>query len=79
MLACKHFLISSDGSRHKHPHLETVARIIDEGEPDLELWFNYRSEQNRGWDDEYLKERYEYRAHYPQQGQEGIAVPLSDP
>ena len=79
LLSCKHFLISTDGSgSSNHPHAETLARIVQECGPGVELWFNYRSDETKIWDDAYLKRRHEYQTHYPKEGEEGITVPLSN-
>lgn len=57
-LACKRFLFSTDGTIYDHPQPESVARVIvhgrAKGKP--ELWFNYRSEENRVWDNSDLFE-----------------------
>ena len=77
LLSCKHFLISTDGSGSpNHPHAETLACIIQERGPGVELWFNYCSEETQIWDDAYLKRRHEYQTHYPKEGEEGITVSL---
>ena len=74
LLDCKRFLISSNGNIFHHPDNETIARIINESNHDIELFFNYRSDENKGWSNEYLQKHYRYKAHYPQQGQEGLTV-----
>jgi beta-lactamase superfamily II metal-dependent hydrolase len=74
LLDCKRFLISSNGNFFHHPDRETIARIINESGPGIELFFNYRSNENKVWSNDYLQKHYRYKAHYPQQGQEGLTV-----
>ena len=76
LLDCRHFLVSTNGAgKSAHPHAETIARIIKECGPGAELWFNYRSDENKVWDDQILIKRHQYVPHYPE---EGLVVPLSD-
>ena len=35
-IRAKRFLISTDGSRHKHPHIESIARTVKHGGGDIE-------------------------------------------
>jgi hypothetical protein len=79
VLECAHFLVSSDGSgASNHPHDETIARLIEGSGPGAHLWFNYHSEETQIWDDVSLKRRFNYQAHYPQCGEVGIQISLSD-
>lgn len=71
-MRCKRFLVSSDGSRHKHPHVESLARTVKHAGGGIELFFNYASEQSRAWDRTELKTRYGYEALYPREGEEGL-------
>jgi beta-lactamase superfamily II metal-dependent hydrolase len=74
LLDCKRFLVSSNGNIFHHPDRETIALIINESGPNIELFFNYRSDENQGWSNDFLQKHYRYKAHYPQQGQEGLTV-----
>jgi len=71
LLDCHRFLISTNGSRHKHPDGESIARILNRNhtasEP-TELYFNFQSKYNSVWDDEDLKEDWNYRTHYEAEG-----------
>ncbi len=71
LVDCRRFLISTDGSRHGHPDQEAIARIVyrnhQQSEP-TRIYFNYRTEQNSVWDDEDLKEEWNYQTHYPPEG-----------
>jgi len=76
MLECKRFLISTDGSYFSHPDEEAIARIISLSGPDTQLLFNYRSDENRVWDDPTLMRRHRYKAIYPPPRQKGLSVEL---
>lgn len=71
LLECRRFLISTNGSRHEHPDKEAIARIVhryhENNEP-TELYFNYRSRYNQVWDDDDLRQEWNYRTHYPPTG-----------
>lgn len=73
LVDCRRFLISTDGSRHSHPHQETIARILhryyQNSEP-TELYFNYSTKQNSVWDDDDLRQEWNYLTHYPPQGRQ---------
>ncbi len=80
VVAADRYLISTDGSRFRHPDAETIARIIEYGRasPDARptLVFNYRTETNDMWDDPALQERYGYDAVYPAADRGGIRADL---
>jgi hypothetical protein len=78
-VVCPLYLFSTDGSVFAHPDTEAVARVIRYGGPDPTLAFNYRSEQNRVWDDSSLLKRYGYEVRYPDDGQAGLAIDLASP
>jgi beta-lactamase superfamily II metal-dependent hydrolase len=70
-LDCRRFLFSTNGARHGHPDPECIARIVahNRGNPEpTELYFNFRTKQNGGWDDPALKEEWNYQTHYPPAG-----------
>jgi hypothetical protein len=71
LLDCHRFLISTNGSRHSHPDQEAIARIVHHNHQDdapTKLYFNYESKQNLAWDDDDLREEWNYQTHYPPQG-----------
>ena len=71
LVDCRRFLISTNGTRHHHPDQEAIARIVyrnQENSEPTELYFNYRTDQNSVWDDDELKEDWNYRTHYPPKG-----------
>ena len=77
-IECHTFLVSTNGSRFRHPDRETIARILVNGGPGLRLCFNYRSEWNEIWDDEKLQAQYGYEAIYPE-ADPGLLVDLKSP
>lgn len=68
----KRFLISTDGSRHKHPHIESIARTIKHGGGNIELVFNYVSTHTSRWDVESLKNHFGYATTYPEDNEAGM-------
>lgn len=64
-ISAKRFLISTDGSRHKHPHIESIARTVKHGDNDIELVFNYQSTLTSKWDVAGLKQRFGYQTAFP--------------
>lgn len=75
-LECPRFLISTDGTRFRHPDREAIARIVKFSPTPPELVFNYRTEFNAVWDQPRLMNRHAYRARYPADGEEGLVVDL---
>ncbi|HYC62227.1 MAG TPA: hypothetical protein VEK79_21935 [Thermoanaerobaculia bacterium] len=73
-IRCKRYLFSSNGSRYGHPDKAGVARVIHWGGSRLKLYFNYRSEHNEMWDNDSLRDEYDYRTFYPGDGVEGLRV-----
>jgi len=80
LIDCKHFLVSTNGKGgFHHPDREAIARVIKTGGDGVQLWFNYRSPESCIWDDPWLKRRYyQYGTHYPDEGQQGLVVPISE-
>ena len=74
-LDCKLHLFSSNGSRTKHPHTESIARLLTTGGDGQTLMFNYRTTHNEMWDDDRLRDRFEYETRYPD-GTDGVFVTL---
>lgn len=75
LVRCERFLFSTNGSRYRHPHLETIARIL-KPRRDVRLCFNYRSDVNEVWDDSDLQDDWRYEAQYPGAGAEGCKLIL---
>lgn len=77
-IACNRYVISTSGAYFKHPHPETIARIILYGRTDPEagvtLVFNYRSASSAMWDSPALRKRYQYDVVYPDTRAAGVTV-----
>jgi len=65
LLDCRRFLFSTDGSRHGHPHPETIARILTRTAGRKSLYFNYDRPHTRIWATGDLTSAYDYEAVYP--------------
>ena len=62
---CKNWLISTDGSRHKHPDDEGVASILYYGKnTSVNLLFNVVSKYNSKWSSAEWQQRFGYSANY---------------
>lgn len=73
---CPRYLVSSNGNIFYHPDREAIARVILNGGRQPTLYFNYRSKMNELWDNPILRERYKYKAKYPNEGETGHRVRL---
>ena len=71
LIECSRYLFSSNGKQFRHPHRESVARVIKFGGTSPILYFNYRTKFNEIWDNEELIERYDYRVEYCDDSAEG--------
>ena len=75
-LNCKNYMISTNGSRFKHPKADAISRIIKSTDEQAHLIFNYKSDINEIWDLDLLKEEHNYTTTYPLNGEEGIKITL---
>jgi beta-lactamase superfamily II metal-dependent hydrolase len=82
-LDCRRFLISTNGSRFKHPDTEAIARLVGgtwrpdpKADEAVEVIFNYRTKFNEDWDDSGLRSTWNYEPTYPEDGSEGLVVKL---
>lgn len=73
---CRHYLVSTNGKRFGHPDPQTIARVLTAGKGESTLYFNYRSEQTRGWEDPDPQEQFHYRARYPETTPGGLCVDI---
>ena len=76
LLTCKHFLFSSNGSKHEHPDLECVARVVARKHVGTHLYFNYLTDQNKMWKAPSMQMEFRYTAHYPVSGTPGLVVSI---
>jgi beta-lactamase superfamily II metal-dependent hydrolase len=77
-LACQRYVFSTNGSIFKHPDQEAIARVVAGSRGGAELYFNYFGPRNEIWNDEALKERYDYRAIFPKPQEPGITIDLAE-
>lgn len=73
-LACRQYLVLTNGAHFGHPDLQAVARVIKWGGAQATLMFNYRTRFNDAWDSALLRQRHAYTATYPATESEGIAL-----
>jgi hypothetical protein len=73
-LDCSAYIFSSNGDQFSHPHPEAVARVIEHGGHNPGLFFNYRTDETRIWDDRLLREAYGYRTSYPDDDRDGVVL-----
>ena len=76
LLDCRRYLVSTNGSRHNHPDVKAVARVLAANEDNVTLIFNYRSDETGPWDDDDLREQHNYETIYPAAGEAGVRVAL---
>lgn len=76
LVSCRHFLISTNGSRHKHPDQECIARIVTSQKRPIDLHFNYNSKINKMWRSKTLMRKHKFTAHYPHGDDEGHCIEI---
>jgi len=74
-MACRNFLVSTNGSVFNHPDDAAIARIVKHAAP-ARLFFNYTSDRNRKWGDETLQLQGNFQAVFPPEGSAGIELDL---
>lgn len=70
------YVISTSGARFHHPKAITMSRVIKRGGDNVELIFNYQSDDNEIWNTGTLKFKHRYKTRYPEDGSEGIMVKI---
>ncbi|WNG18259.1 MBL fold metallo-hydrolase [Cystobacter fuscus] len=75
LVECSDFLISTDGTRFRHPDAQAIARLIS-ARRDVRLHFNSASPSALRWQSESLQVRYGFTAVYPGSGGESLALIL---
>jgi beta-lactamase superfamily II metal-dependent hydrolase len=76
LIECQRYLISTNGKYFGHPDDEAIARIIRHGARDISLYFNYKPDESRFWDDTKLQARERFRVVYPQGDHPGLILNL---
>ena len=78
LVDCGRYLVSTNGDHFFHPDREAIARVIRYGGKKPALYFNYRTGFNDVWEREDLREKYDYTAHFPDEGKVGLKTSLLD-
>lgn len=76
---CRRFLVSTDGSVHRHPDHLALLRILRYMTKRPEFCFNYRSDTTRPWDErkrDVTRKFQDYDARYPDDPAAGIVLTL---
>jgi hypothetical protein len=73
LLDCRHWLVSTSGHRHSHPHREAMARILCRPD-EATAWFNYRGPTTEEYAGPALAARYGFSAVHPPPANPGIAL-----
>ena len=77
LLECRHFLFSTNGTKHNHPDAECVARVVaPKPLAGVDLHFNYTTTFNEIWKPAPLQKKFRYTAHYPAAGKRGLSVTI---
>jgi beta-lactamase superfamily II metal-dependent hydrolase len=81
-LDTRRYLISTDGSRFKHPDRPAIAWMLageqrTGDDTPVDLHFNYRRDPNRVWDDDELRSEWNYCTLFPQGDQGGLVVDIA--
>jgi beta-lactamase superfamily II metal-dependent hydrolase len=76
LLVCKHFLFSTNGTKHEHPDRECVARVVAPKRVGTHLYFNYLTDLNKMWKPPSMQTEFRYTAHYPVAGKPGLVVSI---
>jgi beta-lactamase superfamily II metal-dependent hydrolase len=76
LIDAKHYLISTNGSIHKHPDKSSIEKIIKGSKRDPELWFNYKTEYTSPWSEGPSNSARKYVSHFPKTKEGGILIEL---
>lgn len=74
---CSRFLVSTDGSVHRHPDHLALLRILRYVTQRPELLFNYRSDTTRPWDErktDVTRKFQDYDTRFPDEPAAGVTV-----
>ena len=76
LVDAKHWLVSSNGDKFRHPDREAMQAVIQGSRRKPTLWFNYRSKFNKRWEAASKKPGAKYATRYPAPKKTGIVVKL---
>lgn len=71
LLACKHYLVSTNGNHYYHPDDVAMARLVKFGTDGATIHFNYKTGYNRHWGNASWERKYQYTAEYPHEDNGG--------
>ena len=74
-LDCSSYVFSTNGARFGHPDPPAVARVILEGGPEPELFFNYRASTTTAWTEQSWQNQKPFRTTFAP-ADETLRVPL---
>jgi hypothetical protein len=63
-LACRRYLISTNGSQFEHPDRESIARIIQFGSEEKDILFNYETDYTTIRHNDSLENFHKYQARF---------------
>jgi beta-lactamase superfamily II metal-dependent hydrolase len=73
----RHYLFSTNGALHQHPHPEAVSRVLVGTDDEKDLWFNYSTVFNEMWSDDGLLSDFKATANFPPTQGPGMGISLS--
>lgn len=76
---CSRYLISTDGSQHRHPDHQAILRILRYSKQSPQLLFNYDVKTTRPWEEcqsDVDSDLRNYETRYPTDGDEGLVLEL---
>ncbi|WP_292041964.1 hypothetical protein [Massilia sp. UBA6681] len=74
LIDARHYLFSTNGARHLHPHQATIDAILQHSLKDPVLWFNHRSPSTAPF--EQMQGRRTHRTEYPASPEAGMTLQL---
>ena len=76
LVDAKHYLVSTNGDKFKHPDSEAIEAVIEGSRRRPTLWFNYLSDFNAAWKEKSREPCAKFRTKYPLGGSSGILVKI---
>lgn len=76
LIDAKHYLVSTNGAKYRHPDAAAMAAIIQGSVRIPVLWFNYKSEQTLPWRNKTDEGLRKYYTRYPPGNKAGVRLNL---
>jgi len=76
LIQAKQVLVSTSGAIFEHPDAEAIARIVH-SRRDIDLIFNYRSEETAVWDCEKVRQQFGFSTQYPRENGQIVSLDLT--